>query len=248
MIAAIIQARLGSTRLPKKIIKKVNKNETVLEYLVNRLKKSSKIKKIIVATTKNPLDDKIESLCIKKNIFCFRGSERDVLSRYYVCAKKFKVETIIRVTSDCPLIDPKIIDKTINLFNKKKLDYCSNTSPIIKPMWPDGSDVEVFSFNALKKAYLKCHDKHFREHVTFFFWKKKKLMFKIDQLRNKFNWSNYRFTLDYKEDFYVIKFIINQLEKKKIFGYTHQIIKILKKNKKIKDKNSKYYYGIGWIK
>ena len=248
MIAVIIQARLSSKRLPQKILKKINKEQTVLEYLINRLRKSSKVKKIIIATTKNKIDDKIEIFCKKKNFIFFRGSENDVLSRYYLCAKKFGIKKIVRITSDCPLIDPKIVDKTIDLFNKKKLDYCSNTAPIVKPMWPDGSDVEVFSFKALEKAYLRCKNKYFREHVTFYFWKRKDNLFKTGQLKNIFNWSGYRFTLDYKEDYKVIKFITKELMKKKIFGYTHQIIKILDKNKNIKKINSKYFFGIGWGK
>tara|TARA_B100000965_G_scaffold320434_1_gene281485 strand:+ start:34 stop:783 length:750 start_codon:yes stop_codon:yes gene_type:complete len=246
MIAAIIQGRLGSKRFPNKILKKINHKETVLDYIVERISKSKKINKIIIATTKNKIDDKIEKHLKKKKILFFRGSENDVLSRYYFCSKKFKVNIIIRITSDCPLVDPKIIDKMIDTFLKKKLDYLTNTVPIKKPMWPDGSDIEIFSYKALEKAFRLCKNKFYREHVTFFFWKQKKNYFKIDQYKNKYNWSNFRYTLDYSEDLKVIRFIVNKLAKEKIFGYTNKIINILKQNPNIRKKNSKYFFGIGW--
>ena len=205
MIAAIIQARLGSKRFPNKILKKINNKETVLDYIVDRIGKSKKIDKIIITTTKNKIDDKIERHLKKKKILFFRGSENNVLSRYYFCSKKFKVNLIIRITSDCPLVDPKVIDKMIDVFQKKKLDYLANTAPIKKPMWPDGSDIEIFSYQALKKAFRLCKNKFYREHVTFFFWKRKKKYFKIDQYENKYDWSNFRYTLDYSEDLKVIK-------------------------------------------
>ena len=125
MITAIIQARMGSSRLPKKVLMKMG-NHIMLKYMIDRVTKSKLIEKIVVATSVNELDDEIEKFCISNNINCFRGSENDVLDRYYMAAKKYKSTTIVRLTADCPLIDPEIIDKTIKLFNTKKVDYASN--------------------------------------------------------------------------------------------------------------------------
>ncbi len=129
MIAAIIQARLGSKRFPNKILKKINNKETVLDYIIKRISKSKKINKIIIATTKNKNDDKIERYLKKKKILFFRGSEKNVLSRYYFCSKKFKANLIVRITSDCPLVDPKIVDKMIDTFKKKKIGLFNKYSP-----------------------------------------------------------------------------------------------------------------------
>ena len=138
--AIILQARLGSTRFPKKIFKKIL-NKTILEYLINRLKISKLTKKIIVATTTKKIDLPIVKLCRRMKIDCFRGSEKDVLKRYFDCAKKYNVKNIIRITSDCPLVDPFLIDKMYLIFKKKKIDYLSNTTPIYKSQFPNGMDI-----------------------------------------------------------------------------------------------------------
>lgn len=247
MIGAIIQARMGSSRLPGKVLKNVD-GMTLLEYQISRIKKSKNINKIIVATTINNIDDEIVDFCKNKDIGYFRGSENDVLSRYYECAKLNKIETIVRITADCPLIDPIIIDKVIDLFRTENADYASNTVPPDTSMWPDGSDIEVFSANSLELANNQAVLAEEREHVTFFFWKNSTNKFKTSQLKNKFNWSGYRFTIDYKEDFEVFKFLKKEINRREIFGTTGEVINILDENPKIRDLNNKYYFGIGWSK
>ena len=145
----IIQARQDSKRFPGKILKKY-KNTTFLELLIKRLQKSKSIKKIIVATSTNPLDKKIKKICQKLNIYCFQGSELDVIDRYYQASKLFKSKNIIRITGDCPLIDPEVIDQVAKAFQAKCADYATNTMPAT---YPDGFDVEIFNFKSLHQAW-----------------------------------------------------------------------------------------------
>lgn len=247
MILAIVQARMGSSRLPGKVLYKYKKN-TFLEILINRLRKSKLLDEIIIATSYHKNNDVICNLCKSKKIKFFRGAEKDVLSRYYKCAKKYKAKFIVRITSDCPLIDPSLIDKMINIFQKKKLDFISNTVPPKSSYWPDGSDIEIFNFKSLKKANDNENSSHNREHVTFHFWKDKlsSSKFKSYQLKKKYNTSELRYVLDYHEDFLVLKKIMEYLEKNKLFGTYQQVINYLYKNKNIRKINSKYNFGEGW--
>lgn len=244
MIAAIIQARMGSSRLPGKVLKQVN-GIPLLEYQINRVKRSKLIDEIIVATSTSSQDDQIYALCEKIKVKCFRGSENDVLLRYYECAKKFKADVIVRLTADCPLIDPAIIDNTIKLYQKTGLDYAANTIPPQTRKFPDGFDVEVFSSQALERTFKEAPDPHDREHVTFYMWKYD-FGFKTAQLEAKNDYSKFRFTVDYPEDFQVVEFIVNELAKKSIAGNLEEIISIIEAHPEIKEINSKYFFGIGW--
>lgn len=244
MIVAIIQARMGSTRLPGKVLKTVA-GEPLLKIQINRIRRSKLLDKIVVATSYLKENDIIENLCNDNNIACFRGSENDVLERYYQCAREYKADTIVRLTADCPLSDPEIIDKAIFVFNNSVVDYLANTVPFENSKYPDGMDVEVFSNEALEKAHKNVTNVNDREHVTFYFWKYKN-NFKTAQLNNDHDYSGYRFTVDYPEDLEVVEFILKELEKRKVFGYLSEIIEIIDSNLQIKEKNSKYYFGIGW--
>lgn len=246
MIILIIQARLGSTRLPNKVLKEVN-GVSLLKFQVERARKSKMIDNVIVATTSEDRDVELVNYCKSHEIPVFIGSENDVLSRYYECAKEYGANIVVRLTADCPLIDPEIIDQVINLFLKNKVDFAANTVPPETSKFPDGSDVEVFSMAALERAQNECHDPFFREHVTFYFWKEAN-GFSTSQLDYHSNYSNYRFTVDYPEDFEAVKMIIDELGKRGQFGHVDQVVEIIEKNKNIKDKNSKYYFGIGWKK
>ena len=159
---AIVQARMGSTRLPKKVMKEIN-SVPMIGLLLNRLSKSKRISKIVLATSKEdsnkPLIDYVNSTGIP--IEC--GSDDNVLERFYNVAKKYEAEIIVRITGDCPLVDPKIVDSLIEKFISNNVDYASNVNP---PTFPDGLDVEAISFNSLKKAYMKSKDKFDLEHVT----------------------------------------------------------------------------------
>lgn len=246
MIAAIIQARMGSTRLPGKVLKEVN-GKPLLMYQVERVRASKLLDKVIVATSTLSKDDLISDFCKRNNIKCFRGSENDVLSRYYECAKEFQADIVVRLTADCPLSDPIVIDDVISLFQKEKADYAANTVPPDTARFPDGSDVEVFSIQALERAFIECQNPHDCEHVTFHFWQYGN-NFKTVQLTHDVDWSRYRFTVDYPEDLEVVQFIFQELEKRESFGHLPEIIDIIAAAPEIKAKNAVHHFGEGWKK
>ena len=161
-VLAIVQARYFASRLPGKVLKKIN-NKTVLEILIKRLLKSKKISKVIIACSSNKMDKEIIKIANKVKIDYFVGSEKNVLKRYYLAAKKFKFNNICRITADCPLIDANIVDLVIKNFFEKKVDYASNAIP---PSFPDGLDVEIFNFKSLSKAYKNAKSDHDKEHVN----------------------------------------------------------------------------------
>ena len=246
MIAAIIQARMESTRLPGKVLKDVN-GKPLLMYQIERVRVSKLLDKVIVATSNLPKDDAIADFCERNNIDCFRGSENDVLSRYYECAKKYQADIIVRLTADCPLSDPIVVDHAILLFQKEKADYAANTAPPETTRFPDGSDVEVFSVQALERAFIECKNSNDREHVTFHFWRYDN-GFKVVQLTHEVDWSRYRFTVDYPEDLEVVQFIFQELERRRSFGHLPEIIDIIDVAPEIKAKNALHHFGEGWKK
>ena len=199
----IVQARMGSTRLPGKVLKKI-KGATLIEILLKRLSKSKQIDKIVVATTNNSEDEKLVDYVKSLGFETFCGDEDDVLNRYYQCAKSFNAQTIIRVTGDCPLIDPELVDDIIKHFYSSKVDYCSNTNP---PTYPDGLDTEVFSFRALEKSRKFAQTLHHKEHVTPILKSDKR--FSRKNFTNKENMSKKRWTVDEIDDFNVVKEILN---------------------------------------
>jgi spore coat polysaccharide biosynthesis protein SpsF len=219
-------------------------SKPLLAYLLDRISKSTQIDKVVVATSVLERDNIIESFCKSYGVDCFRGSEDDVLGRYYNCAKKYDADAIVRLTADNPLSDPFIIDSVIKNFKDNNVDYSSNTAPPELSRFPDGSDVEVFSMSALEKANKEVLDKHYREHATFQFWQTNE--YTSSQYMQRHDHSAYRIAVDYPEDFAVVKYIFSELKLKKIFGNLDDVIKIIRNNKKIKDMNSKYYAGQGW--
>ena len=212
LIGCIIQARLGSNRFPKKILQLLDKDNTVLDYVLSQLKHSKFLDEVILATTIENQDDKIEEIAMNKEIKSFRGSENDVLSRYYSCAKKFSLDIIIRVTSDCPLIDPKILDKGIEIFCSNDYDVLTTNQPYTLP---DGLGFEIFSFNALKKNTENANLNSEREHVTPFFYNNLK-DFKIFNYKNEKNLSHYRCTIDYPEDLILLRELAKRIKNRPI--------------------------------
>jgi len=225
-ILAVVQARYNSQRFPGKVVKKIN-NRTILEILIKRLSKSKHITKIVVACSKNPNDKKIINICKKLGISYFSGSENDVLDRFYNVAKKYKAANILRITGDCPLIDFQVVDEVISNFFLKDVDYASNVDP---PTFPDGLDVEIFKFSALKKAFEESKKNFEREHVTPFIINNKK--FKKFNLQNYKDLSSIRLTLDEKEDLILIEKIINNF-KNNLYFNLNDILNLYKKKKDI---------------
>ena len=212
MIGCIIQARMGSSRLPGKTLMKLNKYRTTLDFVINQLSFSALLDKIVIATTNLEQDDIIEKNAKTLGIDCFRGSSDDVLDRYYHCAKKFQINTIVRITSDCPLIDPQIVDQVIRKYQYEDYDYVTNT--LIRS-YPIGTDVEIFSFEILEKTWQKAILPSEREHVTLFI-RNKKLNFKLGNLKNSKNLGRLRWTLDRVEDLNLIRKIVVKINKNPI--------------------------------
>ena len=230
-LITIIQARYNSKRFPGKVLKKY-KNFTYLEILIKRLKKSKHIKKIIVATTNHSSDDRIKKICDKMKIECYRGSENDVIDRYFQASKFFKSKNIVRVTADCPLIDFSVVDQVITKFFNENVDYSTNTMP---PTYPDGLDVEVFNFKSLYLAWKASRkNKDLREHVTTYIRKNSSL--KKTNLEYESDYSFLRLTLDDLNDLKVIRNVLDQFNDIYNFNIS-EIVKLYKKNKKLFDMN-----------
>ena len=203
MILAIVQARMGSTRLPGKVLKEAG-GKSLIEILFSRLARSKKIDKIILATSESEDNDSLEEEVKKLGFEVFRGSENDVLGRFYQAARKHAPEVVVRITGDCPLIDPMLVDEVIKLYQEKNVDYASNTEP---PTYPDGLDTEVFSFGTLEMAHQQANKPFDREHVTPIMRTEKQ--FQRASYSNDIDLSAERWTVDDPEDFEVIKNVID---------------------------------------
>ena len=242
MIVCIIQARTGSTRLPGKVLMKLDEKNTVLDYVINQLSFSKLIDKMIIATTNLEQDDVIEDIANRLKTQCFRGDSDDVLDRYYQCAIKFEADNILRITSDCPLIDPEIVDKVITMYLTKDYDYVSNT--LIKT-FPVGTDVEVFSFEVLKSTWNNAKLPSEREHVTPYI-RNKKLNCRLGNFLNDKKQENYRWTLDRKEDLILIEKIVQNINKRPIL--IKDIMELFSKNQNLININSHIPKNEGMIK
>lgn len=226
-VAAIIQARMGSTRLPGKVMKKLS-GKTVLSHVIERVRQSNLIEEIIIATTTHDRDNIIEEEAVKCGSKVFRGSEKDVLSRYYFAAKEYKVDIIVRITSDCPLIDPYVIDKIINFYQNSQYDLVTNAgADLCKRTYPRGLDTEVFSFELLENAFLNGKEDYHREHVTPFIYENSDNVY---YFKNEIDYSNHRWTLDTEEDFKLISEIYNKLYIGSHDFYLNEIIELLKED------------------
>lgn len=233
-VVCIIQARVGSTRLPKKVLREIC-GKTVLEHDVDRLKKVKNIDKIVIATTTEEKDIEIVSEAERLEINYFRGSEKDVLSRYYYAAKVYNADVVVRVTSDCPLLDPDVTEATIKYYldNKEKYDYVSNT---LERTFPRGLDTEVFSFEALEKAFNEATLDRDREHVTAYIYTNKE-RFSLAYYKSNTDYSIYRWTLDTEEDFKLINIIYNELyEEEKVFKM-NDILNLFSKRRELLEIN-----------
>lgn len=196
MIHAIVQARTGSTRLPGKVFKKLG-GHPLLWHVVNRLKPSRFLNDIIVATTTNPADSEIEQWCLQNNIKCFRGSEQNVLDRYYQCATHFKSDIIVRITADDPFKDFALMDQVIEKLISENLDVACNNKPAT---YPEGLDIEVFTYGALKTAATMSVDAFEHEHVTQYFYRNPD-KFKFGTVLNNKDLSELRWTIDTQQDY-----------------------------------------------
>ena len=207
-VVAIIQARMGSTRLPGKILKEVL-DKPLFAYQLERVLRSSLLDEVVVATTKNPIDQQVVTFCQKRGVPVFCGSEENVLQRYYCAAKAFSADVVVRITADCPLIDPSVIDQVVSFYleHQDSYDYVSNT---LELTYPRGMDVEVFSSEVLEKVADKAESKWDREHVTAFI-RQHPSEFRLGNVAWKENASHHRWTVDTPEDFQLIKVLLEAI-------------------------------------
>jgi glutamate-1-semialdehyde aminotransferase/spore coat polysaccharide biosynthesis protein SpsF (cytidylyltransferase family) len=244
-VIAITQARANSTRLPKKILKQIN-GKSLLQIHLERLKQSKLVSKFIVATTHELEAIEIERIAGENGFETYKGSTEDVLDRFYNACKNYSADLIVRITSDCPLIDGSVIDEVVDHCIQNKLEYCSNT---LDPSFPDGLDVEVFSFNALQIAWHEATDRSDREHVTPFIWRNSTYkggeMFKSDNVKYDMDFSDFRVTVDELKDFELIKNLINSLGDKRNWK---EYVAFLESNPAIFNINSHIKRNEGYMK
>ncbi len=231
-VVAIVQARMGSTRLPGKVLMDLG-GETVLGRVVHRLRRATLVDEIVVATTNSAADDAITRECEWLDVVSFRGSENDVLDRYYQAAHACAAEVIVRVTSDCPVIDPELVDETIRVFHDRDGDYASNVFP---RTYPRGLDTEVFSASALQRAWREACEPHQREHVTPYFYEHPEL-FRLVSLRGQTDYSHYRWTLDTAEDLDLLWAIYARLGNRDDFSW-HEVIEVMEREPELAELNS----------
>jgi len=226
-VNAIVEARMGSTRLPGKTLLDIA-GKPAIQVLIERLQIAKRIDTIILATTTNREDDAIEKFCREHNIVCFRGSSEDVLDRVYRAAKEYNTDIVIEVTGDCPLLDPWLIDDCIDLFLKSDYDYLSN---FIEQSYPPGIDVQIFTFAILEQMHREAKEQKFREHVTLYILKNPTLF----RMHNVFAppelyYPNWHLELDEHADYELIKAICENLYDKNPAFTTRDIVNLLKKH------------------
>ena len=208
-IIAIVQARMGSTRLPNKVMQPIGENMPMIGALLLRLSRSKEIDKIILATSNDPRNQPLVEYVDKLGFDVFKGSENDILDRYYQVATKYGADVVVRITGDCPLVDWQAIDQTIQYHVKGKYDYVNNRS---KPAFPDGLDVEVITYSTLKNAFNNAILPSEKEHVTYYV-RQRKDKFKLGYFYSTKDLSHMRWTVDESEDFILVEKIYKNLYK-----------------------------------
>lgn len=242
-IFALIQARTGARRLANKVLLDLC-GKTVLEHVIDRVSRARTIDEAVVVTTVRKEDLKIVELVSRKGTRTLCGSEDDVLDRYYQAARLLNAQHIVRITADCPVIDADVIDQVVNYYFKSKADYCSNT---ITQTFPDGLDVEVFSFDALAKAWKNARLSSEREHVTPYIRNNARL-FKVVSIEHPVNLGVHRWTLDEKKDYEFLSELFNGLYRKNAYFGMSDILKFLEKNPGLKSINTQITRNEGYAR
>lgn len=231
---AIIQARCGSSRFPNKVFAEIG-GKSLIWHVVNRLTYAKTIDKIVIATTTNAKDDIIEKWCKENNVACYRGSEDDVLNRYYSASVAFPSDIVVRITADDPFKEPSVIDAVVNKLINEGYDHVTNNFP---PSFPEGLDCEAFKFSALKKSEETTQDPFEREHVTQYIYHNPD-KFKIGNVSSVRNLSSLRWTIDKSADYEMVKAVYAHRDpKNKGILLMDEILDILEKNPEISKINS----------
>ena len=239
-VNAIIQARCGSTRFPNKVFALIDE-KPLIWHVVNRLRYTNSIDEIIIATTINSEDDRIEQWCKDNGVKCFRGSENDVLNRYYSASKAFPSDAIVRITADDPFKEPRVIDKVVSTLVDNELDYVTNNFP---PSFPEGLDCEVFTQAVLDIMEKYATDEFEREHVTQYIFRHLD-QFNIKNVSSEKNLKEYRWTIDTEADYEMVKAVYAKRESKvNEILLMDEIISILKNNPEIININSSVHRSL----
>jgi len=231
-VNAIIQARMGSTRLPGKVLMEVN-GQTVLSHVVERVRRASLVQFAVIATTTSAADEPIVSECRRIGVPCFRGPEHDVLDRYLQTARHFGCEAVLRITSDCPLIDPELIDDLVGAFAERRPDFACNVAP---RTYPRGLDAEIFTAEALQRAWQLADAPHQREHVTPIFYERRDL-FQTISVGGDRDYSSYRWTLDALDDLHLIRAIYRHFSNDRSFSW-RDVIALMEQQPELKQMNA----------
>lgn len=242
-VVAIIQARVGSTRLPRKVQKSIA-GRPMLWHVIERVKRAKLVDEVVLATTSKEEDKPLLDLVKESGIKGYAGSDEDVLDRYFQAATQFGADVIVRITADCPLIDPEIIDKVVKHFLDGDFDYVTNT---LKPTYPDGLDVEVFSYEALRKAWGEARMASEREHVTPYIRKHPEL-FRFRNVEHEKDFSSMRWCVDTEKDLEFVREIYKRLYGKgKIFGM-REVLNLLEKHPELMEINKGIARNEGYAK
>jgi glutamate-1-semialdehyde aminotransferase/spore coat polysaccharide biosynthesis protein SpsF (cytidylyltransferase family)/predicted dehydrogenase len=241
-VVAIIQARMGSSRLRGKSLAEIE-GRPMLWHVIQRVKRARLVDRVVVATSTAPADAAIEKMCQENDVPCYRGSENDVLDRFYTAARGEKASQVVRITADCPLIDPEVIDRVVRRFQRGDLDYASNA---MVRSYPDGLDTEIFSFSALERAWHEASKTSEREHVTPYLRSEK---FRTANIENNstFTYQHYRWTVDEAEDLEFIRLVYKAFRFKESFGMA-DVLQLIEKNPGLEKMNSEIVSNRGYYK
>ena len=242
----MIQARIGSSRLPGKVLLPLA-GRTLLERMIERVRAIKSPARIVIATTTDPEDDRIRDICDRIDVQCCSGSATDLLDRHIQAAKNMKAEIVVKIPSDCPLIDPGVIDRVLQVYSSGNYDFVSNLHPAT---YPDGNDVEVMSFGVLLEAWMKATLPMEREHTTPYIWERPD-RFKMGNVvwETGLDYSmSHRWTIDYPEDYMFVKTVYDELYSvgNPVFGL-NDILELLAEKPEVNSVNSKYA-GVNWYR
>jgi glutamate-1-semialdehyde 2,1-aminomutase len=240
-IVAIIQARLGSTRLPEKVLKDLD-GKPLLSWVVERAIQARSLDAVCVATTDQPEDDRIAELANELGVQAFRGSEQNVLDRYYQAAKQLNAQVVVRLTGDCPFLDPKVIDNVVDAFLEGDCDYASNT---LRPTYPDGLDTEVFTMQALERAWREATLPSEREHVTPYIRKKPEI-FRLHNVTQEQDLSDFRLTVDEPADLELARLVAKQFARKEFC--TDEVVAFLRERTEVANLNKSIGRDEGYLR
>jgi spore coat polysaccharide biosynthesis protein SpsF (cytidylyltransferase family) len=239
---ALIQARMTSIRLPGKVMAEVA-GRPLLDHVVKRAQQARTLDLVVVATSDQPADDVVARFCAEADIPCFRGSEDDVLDRYYQAAKHYAADAIVRLTADCPLLDPAVIDKVVRAFQAGDYDYVSNVLP---PTYPDGLDTEVFRWDALERAWREACFMSQREHVTSYICEQPTL-FRLGNVEHDPDLSALRWTVDEPQDLEFVRRVYGYLGPVHFFGMA-EILALLREHPELNGINAGFQRNEGYLK